>query len=314
MPLPAGTQQQLIVAPLTQKTLYYFAIRASDERGNWSEISNGASATLPAGAFRLEVRVTDGASNPVAGLRVKLHVPIPGVYWAKPGARLGGDKRAATSIEFSVVEQSWVKVTLFDLLDVPVRHLVDGLLPAGRHLAIFNATDDAGTPFLGTVVFRCRFEALDPVTEAVRYTEDILPVLYTGDDRDARPILGLTDADGRVATDDMTLFPGLFELPTFPLITETGDSVSTFEIPNAIVLTLEDPGTSSFHDVEVTVGPGLNRAEAVWPEAPPAPASVSDADARFDTAKAAVSELRARGVPIPATKWDLLPSRPNPFH
>jgi hypothetical protein len=311
-PLQAGTQQELLVWPLTQNTRYYFAIRAVDERGNRSEISNVASATLPAGAFALEIRVTDAASNPVPGLRIKLHVPIPGFTWAKPAPRRDAGKRAATAIEFAVPEPSHVRLTLFDLLDVPVRHLLDGQLAGGVHSAIYDATSDAGIPFLGTVVFRCRLEGLDPVTEAARYTEDVYAVLYTGDDQDARPILGLTDADGRVATYDMTLFPGLFELPPLPLITETGEAVGTFEIPNAIVLTLEDPGTTVSHDVDFTVGPGLNRVQAVWLEGQPVPAAVPAA--RLHQVRPAVADLRVLNVPIPVTEWDLRPNRPNPFH
>jgi len=43
-PLPAGTLQSMLVSGLKQDTLYYFALKAVDESGNWSEMSNVASA------------------------------------------------------------------------------------------------------------------------------------------------------------------------------------------------------------------------------------------------------------------------------
>lgn len=44
-PLPAGTAQSYVAVGLTPGTSYYFALKASDEAGNWSPMSNVANAT-----------------------------------------------------------------------------------------------------------------------------------------------------------------------------------------------------------------------------------------------------------------------------
>ncbi len=43
VPLPAGTEQSATVDGLADNQTYYFAIRAVDEAGNWSPVSNNSS-------------------------------------------------------------------------------------------------------------------------------------------------------------------------------------------------------------------------------------------------------------------------------
>lgn len=45
VPLVSGTQQGVTVNGLAPGTVYYFAIKAADEAGNWSVMSNVATAT-----------------------------------------------------------------------------------------------------------------------------------------------------------------------------------------------------------------------------------------------------------------------------
>lgn len=311
-PMVAGTQQEVVVPALTEKTLYYFAMRAIDERGNRSDISNVASATLPAGSFRFEVRVSDALGGPVAGVRVKLHVPIPGFQWAKPLPITGAQRRAATSIEFGIGMDSRVELTIFDLLDRPVRNLVDQLLPAGLHAVQFDGRNEEGIPFLGTAMFRCHFEAFDPVTGDSRYAEDMYPVLYTGDDVESRPVLGLTDGEGLVATSEITLFPGLLDPPPVQWVAGDGTALGTLALGNSVVVTLDDPGGSASQDVNYVVEPGLNRVHAVWMGAPPVSGVL--ANRRPDANRDMRFEVTARGGPVPIGNWDLRQNRPNPFH
>jgi len=43
VPLPAGTEQSATIDGLSDDQTYYFAIRAVDEAGNWSPVSNNSS-------------------------------------------------------------------------------------------------------------------------------------------------------------------------------------------------------------------------------------------------------------------------------
>ncbi|MGQ9523564.1 MAG: fibronectin type III domain-containing protein [Armatimonadota bacterium] len=56
-PLPAGSLQSMLVSGLQPDTLYYFALKAVDESGNWSDMSNVASART-AGEPPIVVAVT----------------------------------------------------------------------------------------------------------------------------------------------------------------------------------------------------------------------------------------------------------------
>ena len=47
-PAVAGTPQSLVIASLSPSTTYYFALKAADEVGNWSGLSNVATAATPA--------------------------------------------------------------------------------------------------------------------------------------------------------------------------------------------------------------------------------------------------------------------------
>jgi len=47
-PQPAGSAESFVVGNLDPSTTYYFAIKAADEVGNWSELSNVVSATTNA--------------------------------------------------------------------------------------------------------------------------------------------------------------------------------------------------------------------------------------------------------------------------
>ena len=49
-PSPAGSPDTFVVAGLAPSTTYFFALKAADERGNWSGKSNITSAPTTAGA------------------------------------------------------------------------------------------------------------------------------------------------------------------------------------------------------------------------------------------------------------------------
>ena len=67
-PAAAGVREQIIVSGLAAETTYYFALRASDEAGNRSPMSNVAEGTTvvchaTAGRFALEATGPGGTST-----------------------------------------------------------------------------------------------------------------------------------------------------------------------------------------------------------------------------------------------------------
>lgn len=86
-PEPAGTRQSLVVRGLTRGTTYWFGMRAMDETGNWSPVSNivsfswppdaappaapaGVVATAQPGAATVHVAWSPNAEPDLAGYRV----------------------------------------------------------------------------------------------------------------------------------------------------------------------------------------------------------------------------------------------------
>lgn len=55
---------------------------------------------------------------------------------------------ASTSISFEIPETRHVSVTVFDMLGREVATLVDGVVPAGSHAAVFNAADQPNGIYL----------------------------------------------------------------------------------------------------------------------------------------------------------------------
>ncbi|MGC8833654.1 MAG: fibronectin type III domain-containing protein, partial [Armatimonadota bacterium] len=78
LPAPAGAPESLLVTGLQPDTLYYFALKAVDEAGNWSQMSNVASART-AGPPPVVVSVTP----PDASQKVPLDAVIS-VTFSKP--------------------------------------------------------------------------------------------------------------------------------------------------------------------------------------------------------------------------------------
>lgn len=63
-PAVAGTAQSYVVTGLTPGTTYYFALRARDEMGNWSGVSNVPSATTTAGDTTPPATIMDLTATP----------------------------------------------------------------------------------------------------------------------------------------------------------------------------------------------------------------------------------------------------------
>jgi len=134
MPFPAaaGTKQSVSISGLNINTTYYFAIKSSDERGNWSAMSNVA------------VRTVNGAVG-VGDENVTLRFTAP---YPNPC-------RDRASFSIGVPTAADVSIEAFDISGRHVRTLARGNHAAGAGTLVWDLRDDEGHA-LGTGVYLVR--------------------------------------------------------------------------------------------------------------------------------------------------------------
>lgn len=133
-PGPAGTVESAIITDLDEGTVYYFAVKAKDERGNWSKISNVVAITPAVDA------------NGVEHWRLAFSEAVP------------SPARSSTRFALSLPVRGKATVEAIDVSGRRVRTLHDGPLGAGPHQFEWNLTDDEGRP-LGAGIYFVRATA-----------------------------------------------------------------------------------------------------------------------------------------------------------
>lgn len=136
LPTPAApfTRQSVKVSNLTESTVYYFALKTADERGNWSRMSN--------------VVVFTGT------------VPVPPPPAAPPLAFSAPQPNPATtqtrlSFDLPRAAETWIEV--LDVVGRRVRVLTTGLFPAGHNEVVWNLDDQDSRPLpAGLYLVRAR--------------------------------------------------------------------------------------------------------------------------------------------------------------
>lgn len=297
-PAAAGVVEELVIGGLLQKETYHFAVRARDEQGNWSGISNATQAELLPGPFSLRLTVVDDTGAPVEGIAARLYVPIPGVG---PDAE-AAPRRAATAIQMVLPETALVRLEMLDFHGRSLRLMNLGLLVAGVHQFVYDGFDPDSGHLVGTTVLRCDMTASDPDTGEVLFEDSIHPVYCPFGDVARLPVLGVTDATGTIMETDQTLFPGLYDLPELQLTDADGQAGETFTISNDVDIYLSDGG--GWGRYPVSIEDGLNEAVLVWgrPSEQLPPVGIRGAGASQD-------------IPVePPTEFVLLPNVPNPFN
>ena len=124
LPAPSapGTRESFVVAGLDTGKTYYFAVRTSDDAGNWSPISNEISRVA-------SINVTDvGEPAPILSFSVA---------WPNPA-------RQSASFDLELPVEGRVSVEAFDLSGRRVRTLTSGSRAAGHHRVVWDLRDDAG--------------------------------------------------------------------------------------------------------------------------------------------------------------------------
>ena len=119
-PGPAGQRERFTVIGLTPGTTYYFALKAVDDAGNWSRMSNVVSRTAA---------VTVGVEG--SGV-VEFSTPYPNP--ARDGAHF----------LINVPQESEVVVQIFDVTGRRVASLADGRRAAGSEVMTWNLRGEDG--------------------------------------------------------------------------------------------------------------------------------------------------------------------------
>lgn len=248
--------------------------------------------------FHLDLTVVDTAGLPLAGYEARLHVPIPGVpgFPAKP----------ATRIRFDVASACSARIVAHDLDGAPAAVLYDRAADAGAYEVTFVRLD-GGEPLLGTRVYRVELSLFRDGVPAFRDT--LLATLYASIDYDQRPVLGMSDAAGRISFADAREFPSLYDLGPQPLVDENAEVRGEFVFGDDVIITLTEPGTGLRLDRELTIAPGPNAATLVWDPGLARAAEATEAAAAGPRAPAA-----AKAIPIVPPGDRLVHSAPNPFN
>jgi chitodextrinase len=149
-PVAPETIQQVVVADLLPATQYFFAIKSSDPRGNWSELSNVVAQRTDS--------PTDLPDNVFPGAIVDLRVGSVDhdrieILWTAPG----GDGDAGQADHYDVrrhavpiTEQTWGAATQIEPSPEcapaggPESYMVEGLDPLTDYYLALRAIDAAG--------------------------------------------------------------------------------------------------------------------------------------------------------------------------
>jgi len=249
--------------------------------------------------FELNLTVTDPSGAPVADLEAKLHVFLPQEimpYANKP----------AVIIPFALPVPAEATLIVYDLDGNIVRTLLDDSFAAGRHQVAFYHGDE-GRLLIGTHLYRC--EIVASVADTVRYRAETYLTLYTSIDVDQRPVLGVTDDQGKITFNQRTEFAYLYNPGPQTAVDENGESRGTYEFPEQVEIRLADLAQELYLNFPVVVGQGRNQINLVWDE--------TEADKPRDLAgrKGLVSgKAGEQLIPPPEAVYSLGPAYPNPFN
>lgn len=250
-------------------------------------------------SFALNLLIRDPANNPVPGIEAKLHVPIPGFPVAAA--------KSATDVEFVIAEEAHVVLDVYDLDGRLARGVLDNDLPAGVHrLRVAGGQDEDF--LLGSRIYRYEMVASVGGTETFRDSKYMS--VYTSIDIEQQPVLGVSDANGRIKFTDKTHFPFLYGLGPQPMTDENGDDAGTFEFGDVVIIRLYDPGSGLRMNHEVRIDGGRNVKTLVW--------DIEKAFAVVGAASATpVASARASMTAtafVPPLEYQLKQNSPNPFN
>ena len=208
-------------------------------------------------------------------------------------------------VRYAVPERADITVVVYDLAGASVATVVAESQPAGLHGVLVGAAA-ADNALVGTQILR--YEMTASVAGEERFRDSRYMTLYTSFDRDKRPVLGVTDSDGRIAFADQTEFPFLYNLGPQTWINENGIITGEFDFSETVVITLTDPQTDLSLDKDVVVGGGNNSFNLIWDESQAIKSRGPWVSQQTD------APVRPDKTDPPPTTFQLFPSYPNPFN
>ena len=145
LPADAGEQQTHTLTGLNPGQLYYAAIRAYDNNGNLAPISNAASAEA---GINISTDIDDNDLTLPTEFTLNQNYPNP--------------FNPSTTISFSLPENAYVNLSIYNMNGRKVTDLVSRQLSAGNHQVEWNGNDNNGTLVAsGMYIYRIQTESFN---------------------------------------------------------------------------------------------------------------------------------------------------------
>jgi frataxin-like iron-binding protein CyaY len=201
--------------------------------------------------FNVEIRVVDSVGNPIPNIKVSI--------WNKVNNLTNLNKvnshneiNAYTTIGYTIVQQCYVNLILYDLNNEIFKELVSGQYQAGAY-------EVGWSTLLANGVYKCILStSSDSLHSSVLFKDSIYVSLISPDP--SISLIGITDSEGSIKVKDKLLFPHLFNLPSIPRTLESGpEIVGYFDYSDSVVIALSNESFSKTVTFNHLVVDGKNK-------------------------------------------------------
>jgi len=252
--------------------------------------------------FSFNVKVVDDNNNPIQGIMVGSHYypsyPLP----KETRSNNFLNPMAATTIKFSINQQSIADLTVYDLENINVKKIIDNqTLQAGVYSVIFDATGLKGS------VYKIKLNIKDTMNQNILFTDSIYSSLLHLDPAYCK--MGITNSTGNFITNDKTYFPSLYTLPDLVRTAEDSpEPLGIFSITDQITIQLTDTLLNITKVFNKTISKNKNEFVLKFSEG-------TTAIYKIDGTKSLSPKSYVQSI-IPKIKryWSLEQSYPNPFN
>ena len=201
--------------------------------------------------FSVEITVVDLNGNPLPNVKVSIWNKLNNVPYLK---KVDSHKNinASTTIPYTIAQQCFVNVIIFDLNNEIVKELVSGQYQAGAYEVEWSTLFANG-------VYKCILStSSDSLHGSVLFKDSIYVSLISPDP--SISLIGITDSEGSIKVIDKLLFPHLFNLPSIPRTLESGpEIVGYFDYSDSVVFALSNESFSKTVMVNRLVVDGPNK-------------------------------------------------------
>ena len=274
-------------------TLFFIFISCND---NPSDANNESP-------FSVQVQVVNSSGTPFPYMNVSL--------WSKINNSNGIPKisgqneiNAASTIRFSLPQQSFVSLIIYDLNNEVVDKLISNeIKTAGTYSYTWATSYYNG-------VFKCKlFTSSDSLQNNILYNDSIYVVEISPDPRVS--LIGKTDINGIVTSSNNLLFPNLYNLPSIPhTLQDSPEPFGYFTFSDSVIVVVSNASFSEYILYEREIKNGENKLNLIWDKSLPK---------RFDHKSSGINKFTRNNLirdsenDIPKD-WKLYQNYPNPFN